>query len=167
MERTPVLVGGAAVELYTGGSYTTGDLDFVGQVPSAVARAFEKEGFRKEGRHWVHDGFEIFIEFPGSAVSPEETTAFLEIEGIRVLTLSPEDMIVDRLAAWKFWRSATDGVSAYLIWRAQARRLDLKRLASIARQRGVGEALAKVKELVSAGRSVSAGELEEWAKRKA
>lgn len=165
-DRTPVLVGGAAVELYTGGSYTTGDLDFVGQVPSDVARALENEGFRKEGRHWIHERFQIFVEFPGSAVAPGETTAFLDVEGIKVLTLSPEDMIIDRLEAWQFWRSATDGMSAYLIWRAQRNRLDEKRLAAIGKKRGVGESLSALRKLVRGGSSLFPEEVERWANRK-
>ncbi len=166
LERIPVLVGGAAVELYTGGSYTTGDFDFVGQVPSRVARVLEKEGFRKEGRHWIHEDFEIFVEFPGSAVAPGERTAVLEIDGIRILTLSPEDLIVDRLAAWKFWRSETDGISAYLIWRAQERRLDHERLVSVALRGDVSDELEALRELASRGRSISEGELEQWARRR-
>lgn len=161
-----MLVGGAAVELYTGGSYTTGDLDFVGQVPPNVARALEHEGFRKEGRHWIHERFQIFVEFPGSAVEPGVTTAFLDVEGIKVLTLSPEDMIVDRLEAWQFWRSATDGMSAYLIWRAQLKRLDEKRLAAIGRQRGVDESLSGLRKLIRGGSSLFPEEVERWANRK-
>jgi hypothetical protein len=165
-ERTPVLVGGAAVELYTGGSYTTGDLDFVGQVPLEVARALENEGFKKEGRHWIHERFQIFVEFPGSTVEHGETTALLDVDGIKVLTLSPEDMIVDRLEAWQFWRSATDGVSAYLIWRAQLKRLDEKRLAAIAQKRGVEESLSALRKLVRGGSSISPEEVKRWASRK-
>lgn len=34
----PPLVGGAAVELLTGGAYTTGDIDLVGEADDAVAK---------------------------------------------------------------------------------------------------------------------------------
>ena len=113
--KPPVLVGDAAVELYTRGAYTTGDFDFVGGVPDAVGKAFEEVGFRREGRHWIHSKEQLFVEFPGSAVQEHETTARVEVDGIRVLTLSPEDLIIDRLAAWQFWRSTTDGASAFLV----------------------------------------------------
>src|SRR5262245_18070190 len=111
----PILVGGAAVELYSGGAYTTGDLDFVGMVTPEVARELEKNGFRREGRHWIHDERQLFVEFPGTAIDSGATTARIEVDGTPVLTLSPEDMIADRLAAWQFWNSATDGASAFLI----------------------------------------------------
>jgi hypothetical protein len=43
----PVLVGGAAVELYTLGAYTTGDVDLVGTVTPRVARALMAAGFER------------------------------------------------------------------------------------------------------------------------
>lgn len=163
--RPPVLVGGAAVELYTGGAYTTGDYDFVGDVPESVGRALEESGFKRKGRHWIHEDAELFVEFPGSAVQPHEKTAMLELGGVSVLTLSPEDMIIDRLAAWQFWRSTTDGASAFLIWRAQEKRLDLERLAVLAGQRGVEKALARLGEfaLGVGARETSPKVLEKWA----
>src|SRR5262249_4215808 len=145
----PVLVGGAAVELYTGGAYTTGDLDFVGGVSPEVAGAFEDAGFRREGRHWIHERAQVFVEFPGSAVQPHERVVVINVGEAFVLTLSPEDMIVDRLAAWQFWKSATDGASAYLVWRAQEKSLDRQRLSALARRRGVEPALDRLKELVT------------------
>lgn len=45
-EQTPVLVGGAAVEILTGGAYTTGDFDFVGSVPSSVRAVLRENGFK-------------------------------------------------------------------------------------------------------------------------
>jgi hypothetical protein len=163
--RPPVLVGGAAVELYTGGAYTTGDFDFLGDVPDSVGRALEESGFKRKGRHWIHAEAELFVEFPGSAVQPHEKTAMLELGGVSVLTLSPEDMIIDRLAAWQFWRSTTDGASAFLIWKAQEKRLDRKRLAVLAGLRGVERALARLSEFVQGvgARETSPKDLEKWA----
>ncbi len=49
--EAPVLVGGGAVELYTGGAYVTGDLDFVGSTTDSVAERLQEEGFkRRPGR---------------------------------------------------------------------------------------------------------------------
>lgn len=165
--RPPVLVGGAAVELYTGGAYTTGDYDFVGDVPESVGRALEEAGFKREGRHWIHAKAELFVEFPGSAVQPHEKTAMLDLGDFSVLTLSPEDMIIDRLAAWQFWKSTTDGASAFLIWKAQESRLDQQRLGLLAERRGVEKGLARLQDFVReiGARAPSSEDLERWASR--
>jgi hypothetical protein len=162
----PILVGGAAVELYTGGAYTTGDLDFVGTVTAPVARDLEEAGFRREGRHWIHGKEELFVEFPGSQIEPDGQTAILDFAGTKVLTLSPEDIIVDRLAAWEFWSSATDGASAVLIWKAQEKKLDLGRLATLARNRRVKNAYERLLALIreTAGGEITPERLERWAK---
>jgi hypothetical protein len=162
----PILVGGAAVELYTGGAYTTGDLDFVGSVPAGVSKALEEAGFRREGRHWIHGKEELFVEFPGSQIGADERTAMLRVGGTTVLTLTPEDMIVDRLAAWQFWRSTTDGASAFLIWQAQKDRLDLERLEALAQRRKVERGYEKLRAFVrdASERSLSPEELERWAR---
>jgi hypothetical protein len=77
-----------------------------------------------------------------------------------------EDMIVDRLAAWQFWRSTTDGASAFLIWKAQRERLDLKRLESLGRRRKVESAYKKLLAFATdaSQRSVSPEALERWAR---
>jgi hypothetical protein len=164
--RPPVLVGGAAVELFTGGAYTTGDLDFVGPVPADVERALAAAGFRKEGRHWIRDDGEIFLEFPGSALREGESPALVTVEGIKVLTLRAEDILVDRLAAWQFWNSQTDSVSAFLLWRAQAGNLDRHRLKRLVIDRKVESAFRSLSEFVNqlGSRVPSDPELEAWAR---
>lgn len=114
----PVLVGGGAVELYTGGAYRTGDLDFVGSVPQNVADQLEDSGFRKQGRHWFHDGAQLFIELPGSSLGAGEQSVILRRGSTEVLLVSPEDLLVDRLAAWQFWGSEEDAVNAFQIWQS-------------------------------------------------
>jgi DNA-binding XRE family transcriptional regulator len=86
----PVLVGGAAVELFTGGGYTTGDLDFVGEVPDAVARRLSDAGFKRKGRHWIHHEGQVFLEFPGDSLEADEEVIALEVAGQRIRVLAPE-----------------------------------------------------------------------------
>src|SRR5687768_4589224 len=76
-----VLVGGSAVELYTSGAYVSGDLDFVGAVPAEVAARLRRAGFRKTGRHWVHERGRVFLEFPASRLEPTQEVVDLSVGG--------------------------------------------------------------------------------------
>jgi hypothetical protein len=135
-ETVPVLVGGAAVELYTLGAYTTGDIDLVGAVPAEVADALASAGFERQGRHWILEPAQVFIEFPGSSLGPDEDAGWLEVEGSRVRIISIEDLLVDRLGAWEYWRSSVDGANAFLLWQAQRQRIDVQRLERRVNQAG-------------------------------
>lgn len=164
----PVLVGGAAVELYTGGAYTTGDLDFVGNVPDSVSESLLNAGFIKEGRHWIQEKAGIFLEFPSSSLEAGAVAAIIKVGSAKILIISPEDLFVDRLAAWKFWNSTLDGVNAYLLYRFQHMDLDLERLRDRAQTENVPDALRAVEDLYNDyyDRMPPDGELEQWAKRK-
>lgn len=164
-EAAPVLVGGAAVELYTGGAYTTGDVDFVGTVTPGVARALRAAGFERHGRHWVHEPAQVFLEFPGSALDPAETAAWAEFEGRRIFVVSIEDLVVDRLGAWEHWHSSVDGVNALLLWRAHREGIDAERLERRVRQSGwlkAWRSLARFSERWREGEP-PAEEVERWA----
>jgi len=160
----PVLVGGAAVELYTGGAYVTGDLDFVGSVPEDVAASLHEMGFRKQGRHWVREEGRVFIEIPGTYLAAGQLAVELEVPPVTVRVVSPEDALVDRLAAWKHWRSSADGVSALLIWKQQEGFLDQDRLRARARSEHVADALDSIVEFSRrlGGRKPEEEEVREW-----
>lgn len=140
----PALVGGAAVELYTGGAYATGDLDFVGEVPSKVASSLRAAGFRKDGRHWVCEAHQIFIEFPASLLSADEERALIKVGRVDITTIRPEDVLLDRLRSLVFWKHWPDGVNAFLVAWAQRRALDQAYAEKRARE---PELLAALKEL--------------------
>ncbi len=135
-EEVPVLVGGAAVELYTAGAYTTGDIDLVGSVGRRVQRRLGEAGFERHGRHWIHEAAQVFVEFPGSALGAGETAVWIDVEGQRVRVISAEDLLVDRLGGWEHWRSSVDGVNAFLVWGAVRDTVDLARLEARVREAG-------------------------------
>jgi hypothetical protein len=164
-QTPPVLVGGAAVELYTKGAYTSGDFDFVGRVPTAVAKQFEAEGFHREGRHWVHEEGEVFLEFPSSSLDQEEKTAMLRLGGHAVLTVRPEVLIVDLLASWKFWKSGVDGVNAFLVWKVRRRGLDQRYLGRLAKACGTQKPLRRLREFAKrfSRHDPTHEEVEKWA----
>ncbi len=157
----PVLVGGGAVEIYTGGAYVTGDLDFAGSLTPLALRSLQADGFVRHGRHLVHEAAQLFLEFPSRALAPEEESRRLRVGKHYVLIVSFEDLLVDRLAAWVFWRSAIDGVNAFLLWRKRHRNLDLERLMNRAKASGAEKALASLRRFARGGASKKS--LERWA----
>jgi len=164
-QPVPVLVGGAAVELYSSGAYTTGDIDLVGSVTPRVERELREAGFERHGRHWVHEAAQVFVEFPGSALEQDELAEWRELEGQRVRIISAEDLLVDRLGAWQYWRSSVDGVNALLLWRALRENLDLARLDARIKKAGWTRAWLSLRRFAGsgAGEDPSPEEVERWA----
>lgn len=163
-DAPPVLVGGAAVELYTGGAYTTGDLDFVGFVSPEVAELLRAEGFARAGRHWVHEDEQVFIELPSGALGEGEQAITVNFSDQEVLIIAPEDLVIDRLAAWQFWNSEQDAVNGYLIWDACL--LNEERLSAQAHRARVEASLEALEGFRRRhlNQSPTLEELEHWAK---
>ncbi|MBI4871624.1 MAG: hypothetical protein HY814_08650 [Candidatus Riflebacteria bacterium] len=63
----PILVGGAALEFYTAGGYTTKDVDLALPTCPEVDAAFADLGFSKEGRYWFHEELDLLFEAPAPA----------------------------------------------------------------------------------------------------
>ena len=107
----PILVGGGALEFYTAGGYATTDMDLALPSSSEVRAAFEKLGFRREGRYWHRADHDLLFEAPAPPGLPGEDAprTETEIEGLRVVVIGIEDLLIDRLRAWVHWRSDEDG----------------------------------------------------------
>lgn len=107
---TAVLSGGAAVQIYSEGLYTSRDLDFVSPATHRELDAVMRNlGFsRASGRHYVHESVPYTIEFPPwpLAIGSELIREWTELQAgqmtIRILT--PTQCVMDRLAAFYFWR---------------------------------------------------------------
>ena len=111
----PILVGGAAVEFYTRGSYTTGDIDLVAPGGRELAETMRALGFLKRGKDWINDELEISIEYWADTLGPDEEYNEILFRGLKLRIISIEDLIVDRLCAFKWWGSSIDGVNVMLL----------------------------------------------------
>ena len=107
----PILVGGGALEFYTAGGYATKDADLALPAAPEVDAAFAALGFEKEGRYWYHADLDLLFEAPAPAGLPGEDAPRTEVEvdGLRVVIIGIEDLLIDRLRAWVHWNSDEDG----------------------------------------------------------
>lgn len=131
IRRTAVLVGGAAVNLYTG-SYRPTDVDLCAYLDPQDRESMSKIGFvHLQGDHFAYtfgDGERWLLEFPDSQVDGDVQVLELDTDNqITVITL--ESLIVDRVL------QATDGTGttfdeALRLWVAVADRADWAKVGS-------------------------------------
>lgn len=122
----PVLVGGGALEFYTAGGYATSDMDLALPHGPDVDAAFASLGFHKEGRFWYNADLDLLFEAPAPAGLPGEDAPRTEVavDGLRVVIIGVEDLLIDRLRAWVHWRSEEDGRWTRRLAHLYARRVD-------------------------------------------
>lgn len=140
--QDPILVGGSAVEFYTRGGHSTADMDFVTPGGPKLVAIMQGLGFEKIGKDFVDKKRRIYVEFPGSFLGAAEIANTVTIDEIPLKVISIEDLIVDRLCAYKFWKSGLDGFNALLLM--EIGEFDSERLRSRAAEEAVSDALAAV-----------------------
>jgi len=147
----PIVVGGEAVEIYTQGSYTTGDIDI--KSPKSLTEEILKEWkFKKTGRCWVNKKFDIFIEWLGESLNEgreaEKRVNTIEIaKGLRIKVISIEDLVIDRLNAAKWWKDTDSLMWAKVLLKVKrelGEKVDLKYLKKRAKEQGITDFLTKV-----------------------
>lgn len=144
----PILVGGMALEFYTAGGYTTGDVDLACPTGPEVDAAFAQLGFRKLGRFWVREDLDLYFEAPAPAGLPGETAprTRISVGGLPVVIVGVEDLLLDRLRAQVHWQSLEDGRWARRLALLYTERLNWQYLAEKATDPGEREALAALRQ---------------------
>ena|SRR3989338_8092948 len=149
VNQDPVLVGGAAVEFYTEGGYATRDIDMLAPGGPPLWKIMEELDFKRRGRDFINEIEKIYIEFPGEFLEKEKRSEMLDINGVSLRIISREDLVVERLCAYKFWKSAIDGVAALLL--LEVGPLDNERLQKRAREEDVLDALNWIRQIYEEG----------------
>lgn len=102
----PIVVGGAAVEFYTGGAIASGDFDLVAIRDDLLAHALAEQGFKRPTigllRGWVHPGLLIGVECVGDVLmdgkADRQKCRLVDVSGHRAEFTPLEDIIADRMA---------------------------------------------------------------------
>lgn len=105
-----VLTGGACAGIYSGGLYSSRDVDFVleGRVTlSSLDAVMVSLGFSRRGNRYVHSESPFWVEFPrgplGVGADLDVRPVSLKSSDRVTLALSPTDSCRDRLAAFFHW----------------------------------------------------------------
>jgi serine/threonine-protein kinase HipA len=114
--KVPLVVGGAAVEIYTHGVYMSQDIDIKSDM-SATMRILKDMGFVGQGRSLMYsEEFDLLVDWQGACLeegqAAEERALTLESsDGQPALRLiSIPDLVIDRLEAYKFGKD-TDSLN--------------------------------------------------------
>lgn len=127
------LTGGACASLWSGGRYSSFDLDFIVTAPAARRAqedAMASVGFVRDGDRFVHPAVRFWIEFPRGPLAIGSDLAVRPVEiplgRRRVRGLSATDSCRDRLAAFYFWSDRQSLEVA--VWIAMRNRVDSNRI---------------------------------------
>lgn len=106
--RPPVIVGGAAVEIYTRGQVATGDFDIATGRQDVFERILQDHGFLrpagpgKATRGWIHPDLKLGVEIVSDSLldglADRDMVQVVELgaDG-SVAVIAPEDIIADRM----------------------------------------------------------------------
>jgi predicted nucleotidyltransferase len=151
-----VLVGGAVVEYYTAGGYTTADIDMI--LPPLEKQEIEtvmKEiGFERfeDYRHWLHPDIPIPVEFPpgplqiGHLIIQEVNE--IDVEKIKLKILKVEDILLDRLIMAQEWKELQAQIQAEMLMYAHYTEIDWPYVHQKSSQLGILKLFQKVQRTV-------------------
>ncbi|GAB4540168.1 MAG: hypothetical protein Fur0020_09220 [Thermodesulfovibrionia bacterium] len=111
----PIVVGGIALEIYTQGGYTTGDIDLKAD-KELLEEVLSEWKFVKSGRVWFNEVLDIYIDWLGSSLdegdeAEKRANIIILEEGREIKIISIEDLIIDRLNSYRRWKDEDS-----LIW---------------------------------------------------
>lgn len=145
--KPPIIVGGSALEIYTFGHYTSGDIDLVAPREWVKEILLSSGYFREEGRYFISEKLGLFVEVPDEHLAGDiNRVRSIKVPetGEEVFLIGLEDLIIDRLLACVFWKSEEDCLMAEVIIRKYRKEIDLKYLVEKAKEEGVYERLESI-----------------------
>ena len=139
------LVGGQAVETYTAGTFTTGDIDITTTDSPATEKILANLGFRRVGMIWLSEKLGMAVHIVDMFPSNLSKARKVQIGSYKINLVGVEDLIIDRLVAAKHWRRPSDVEQAKVLYANFKNSLDMKYLKKRAAEQHVLDVLEKAK----------------------
>jgi len=151
-KEIPIVIGGLALSYYTREVYFTADIDLAYSDGESLGEVLKELSFKKKGKYWVNEGLKAAVEVPVEVLADEEAP-------IETVELGPdlyckiigiEDLIIDRIKAYKDLNSETDGEMAELLIMRYFDEIDWEyvELKAAHPEIDVGEVLSELKNKV-------------------
>ena len=133
-----VVVGGSAIEIYTIGRYSSGDIDIVTDDGPRVQTVLLRWEFERVSRIWVNEDLGLVVDLvkPPYTGSAEKTTLMPTPFG-QVRLAAVEDLFVKRLISTKFWKVPGDIEHAKMLALSFDGTMDWNYIESYARREDV------------------------------
>lgn len=142
-----VVVGGGAVEIYTAGHFSTGDIDLAVSDKNVTESLLQNLGFEKVGMVWVSEQLGVAVHVLGGPYSGDYSkTRIFKLGRYSVRLAAVEDLIVNRLSAAKYWKGNVQAEleQAKALLRIHERRIDMTYLEELAKKNLVDDFLAEI-----------------------
>ena len=125
-KQAPIVIGGCALSYYSREVYFTSDIDLAYADREALDTVLKSINFEKKGRYWVHERLRMAIEAPASSLPGQDSSVeVVELgEGLQCSIIGIEDLVIDRLNAYKHWKSEIDGEMVELLIRKYGNDMD-------------------------------------------
>ena len=145
-----ILVGEEAIDIYTGGTFATSDIDLLVDNKTVTEKLLNKFEFGRKGNTlWFNNDLNIVIQVIPEPYSgdPDRLRKF-KVKGYELRVAAPEDLIQNRLYSAKFWKSSPqrDMEESIALLRIFADSIDNSYLDKLARENDIVDYLAEARK---------------------
>lgn len=149
-----LVVGGSAIEIYTVGQYTSGDIDIISSERKRIGAVLRAWEFANRGRIWESDELQIVVDLvkgPYTGSLGHTTLGTTPYGPIRLAAI--EDLLVKRLSTYKHWKAKGDFAHAVLLALEFGDRIDWGYVTTFANENDVGELVDDVRSAIAKKKS--------------
>ncbi len=148
-----VIVGGEAIDIWTGGTFASADIDLLVQSKKITEKLLNKFGFEKQANTlWLNMDLATVIHVIESSFSGDTSKLKkMKIGKYEIQIASPEYLIKDRLCSYKFWKEnpQSDMEKTVALLRIFSDSIDNSYLDELAKENDIEDVLAEARKYAS------------------